>query len=247
MAIDSGVEYKRIISDKGLLESGLFEKLMTAIPFTENPARSTMLYLARYGSSMSLAGASYQCSLSYVEQAIQQSQGIFPGRETGMVHYIYFNMLSSEYEQNPTRALKIKLLDIAKKTIDHFAMEKNEQVNLDYRRFLLIKIAMIHLGIGIFGDFIPNTDVDFDDLRSSNDCLQEIEKPDMWSRMEVRRKMFYNTAKSKVKVEENNIPGALQHLENAKIFAVDGNYDREKKIIEEKTVSLKKFQEHELH
>lgn len=196
---------------------------------------------------MSLAGESYQCSLSYVEQAIQQSQGVYPGRETGMVHYIYFNMLSSEYEQNPTRALQRKLLDIAKKTIDHFAMENNEQVNCDYRRFVLIKIAMIHLGIGIFGDFIPNTDVDFDDLRSSKDCLQEIENPDMWSRMEVRRKMFFNTAKSKVRFVENDITGALKHLESAKVFALDGNYDREKKIIEEKTALLKKLQEHEPH
>lgn len=37
MAIDSEIEYKQIKSDQGLLESYLFQKLVTAIPFTEIP------------------------------------------------------------------------------------------------------------------------------------------------------------------------------------------------------------------
>lgn len=235
LAVDAEIARRRIKFDQNLVSRDWFSEMKNVIPFTANVTQTTMIYLARYGSALSLGGYPFDICVTYLDLAMQLSLTIPTCRETGMVLYIYFNMLSKEYENRPTAKLKNKLLGMAKQAIDHFEND-NEETGRDYKRFLIVKIAMLLLGVNMVGKDIPNIRISQEDKRVSKDCLQIIQKPDMWQRMEVRRNMFYYMTSSKMHESENNKHMAIHHLHEAKRFAVRGEFKQEEQNIEAKLI-----------
>ncbi|XP_062575600.1 uncharacterized protein LOC134237531 [Saccostrea cucullata] len=237
MTLDAQLEHRRVICDRTLIEDDvLFTKVKNVSAMTSEPYLSYMMYFARHGSAKLLAGMSLDESIYEVEEALSRFEVIPACRETGIVLYIYFNMLSSKYEKEPTEQERKTLLKIASEAINHFGRE-DEKMAEDFKRMVLTKIALVHLGIGVFGNQIPKIIVTNENKVQASEILTEIQEK-YWDKMEVRWKMFFFIAKTRVQELDGNTSNALYCITRALVFSLQGKFKGEGLHIEKKFAQL---------
>ena len=139
MCLDAIMEHRRVICDRSLYEDReVFSKFKALAEGTSEPHLARMMFHARRGSSRLLAGHPLGESIEDVEKALTMAEFLPACRETGVVLYIHFNMVSNRYEKNPNEEDRKYLLDTAKRANDHFSREDETQGN-DFRRMVLLK------------------------------------------------------------------------------------------------------------
>jgi len=227
MALDAEVEHRRVIYDTTLYKDDIFKQIQLTAVHTTNPMITTMMFLARFGSSLVMAGKPLDEGLSYLHQAKQHMDFIPACRETGIVLYIEYNILSQKFAASPSEELRRTLLQQGGNAIDHFDKE-DEEIGLDFKRMILLKICHVHLGIGLFLDFLPDVSVTEHNRQCARCFLEQVRHPRMWNRMETRWKMFYYIAKSRFLEIENKISEALKRAEKAEKCAKAGNFQKER-------------------
>lgn len=223
MTLDAQLEHRRVMCDRDLVNDKLlFTKVRYIASMTSQPYLSYMMYLARYGSAKRLAGMPFDDSIKEVEEALSRFALIPACRETGIVLYIYFNMLSSIYEKKPSESERSRLLELARKAIDHFGRE-DEKMGEDFRRMVLTKIALVKLGIGVFGNHLKDVCVTEENRKKASDILHEIGTKYL-DKLEDRWKMFFYIAKSKVCELDNDLPKAHLSIAKASTFSSKGKF-----------------------
>jgi hypothetical protein len=223
MTLDAQLEHRRVICDRELINDEiLFNKVKDVAVMTSQPYLSYMMYLARHGSAKRLAGMPLDDSIKEVEEALSRFNIIPACRETGIVLYIHFNMVSSGYEKKPTESKRKFLLETATMAIDHFGRE-DENMGEDFRRMVLTKIALVNLGIGVFGDQISGVLVTKEQKEKAIKILNEIQKKHL-KKMEIRWKMFFYIAKTKVHELDGNILMAFKCISKALKFSERGRF-----------------------
>ncbi|KAH3833742.1 hypothetical protein DPMN_107058 [Dreissena polymorpha] len=113
------------------------------IPFTKDPAISSMIYLARLGSAVAMETQNAHAvddGLSYLQFAKEHAEHISPGKDTGMVYSIETNLLFEKYEKDPSNEMKTKLLNTIDIALSHFSQE-SEDVKRELKRQLMSKMA----------------------------------------------------------------------------------------------------------
>ncbi|OWF35932.1 uncharacterized protein LOC110442321 [Mizuhopecten yessoensis] len=228
MVLDATMERRRIVYDTTLYnDDELFGKMQEMSLYTSSATLPTAMRLARYGSALLMAGRPVEEALSYVEEAKQRLQTLPACRESGVILYIEYNMLISErYEKDPTVKMKNLLLKIGSESIDHFCREQ-ETVGKDFRRMVLIKQALLLLGIGLFLNDVDNVFVTDEDKKQAETILQEIRKEENWKRMEHRWHVAYYVANSKLLRLEGQSEKALDEMQKASKYAIDGTFKKE--------------------
>lgn len=223
MTLDAQLEHRRVICDRDLVNDKLlFTKVRYIASMTSQPYLSYMMYLARYGSAKRLAGMPFEDSIKEVEEALSRFALIPACRETGIVLYIYFNMISSIYEKEPSESERSRLLELARKAIHHFGRE-DEKMGEDFKRMVLTKIALVNLGIGVFGNHLKNVCVTEENRRKAGDILNEIGTK-YWDKLENRWKMFYYIAKSKICEMDDDLQKAHISIVKASKFSSKGKF-----------------------
>jgi hypothetical protein len=164
--------------------------------------------------------------LAYLQFAKQHSIQISPCKDTGMVFYINANLLSQKFELNPSAEMKKELLETIEHAMAHFEKEIDD-VRSDYSRMLMLKKAYCYLGLNLFGKKIQEISVSEDDRKSAKNCLDFIEKPDIWKRMESRRKMLYHIAKAEYYRQGQLFESSLMHGKIAFMFAQENSWTAE--------------------
>lgn len=223
MTLDAQLEHRRVMCDRDLVKDKLlFTKVRYIASMTSQPYLSYMMYLARYGSAKRLAGMPFDDSIKEVEEALSRFALIPACRETGIVLYIYFNMISSIYEKEPSESERSRLLELARVAIHHFGRE-DEKMGEDFRRMVLTKIALVNLGIGVFGNHLKDVCVTEENRRKAGDILNEIGTK-YWDKLEDRWKMFYYIAKSKLCELDDDLQKAHKSIVKASKFSSKGKF-----------------------
>lgn len=234
-SLEAEASFKRVNYDVNLSKNPIFEEMKSTIPFTTNPQVSSMTYLARYGSAISML-ESLDVGLGFLQYSKHHAEHVVPCKETGMVFYIEVNLLSQKYEQNPSDNIKKSILKTAELAISQFSGE-DENVQKDYQRMLMLKMVFCRLGIGLFGKRINSVKVDDSDREAAKNYMDFIEKPDIWEGMEKRRKMLFQIAKSEFYRQHNQIDLARMHAREAAGIAEENKWNAElpniKKLINE--------------
>lgn len=228
MVLDATMERRRILYDKTLYkDKELFDTMQHMSLYTSSATLPSVMYLARFGSALLMAGRPVQEALSYVEQAKQRLQTLPACRESGVVLYIEYNMLiSQKYEANPSLEMKNRLLDIGKESIDHFCREQ-ETIGKDFRRMVLIKQSLLLLGIGLFMNNLDGVVVTENDRKQAETILKEIRKDENWSRMENRWHVAYYVANSKLLGLRGQTEESLADMQKAEKHAMEGQFKKE--------------------
>lgn len=216
-ALEAEVIARRVKYDLTLYGSAVFDQMKGLVPFTSNPTMSSMTFLARFGSSLTML-ESLDVGLQYLDIAKHHAVQIEPGQETGMVYYIEGNLLTQKYEKEPNEQLKEKVLKTAEIAISQFDKE-TDQIRLDYQRMIMLKMVFCYLGLGLFCKSISNVKVSTTDLNAAKKLLNFVEKPEVWEGMEVRRKMLYHVAKAEFSRKESNMEVARCHAKEAQKIA----------------------------
>lgn len=167
-----------------------------------------------------------EAGLAYLAYAKQHSEMVQPCKETGMVYYIETNLLCQLYERTPTEDLKEKVLSTTKTSIAQFQNEPDD-IRKDYERMLLLKMAFCHLGLNLFGKRIENAILVSGDKKLAKGCLDFIERPDIWERMESRRKMLYYIANAEFYRQEKNMDLCLLNAREAERYARKNDWTAE--------------------
>lgn len=223
MTLDAQLEHRRVICDRDLVNDKLlFTKVRYIASMTSQPYLSYMMYLARYGSAKRLAGMPFDDGMKEVEEALSRFALIPACRETGIVLYIYFNMISCIYEKEPSESERSRLLELARTAIHHFGRE-DEKMGEDFKRMVLTKIALVNLGIGVFGNHLKNVCVTEENRRKAGDILNEIGTK-YWDKLENRWKMFYYIAKSKICELDDDLQKAHINIVKASKFSSKGKF-----------------------
>ena len=226
MTLDAQLEHRRVICDRSLVkDEQLFNDVKNISIMTSQPYLSFMMYLARHGSAKLLAGMPLEESIQEVEEALSRFELIPACRETGIVLYIYFNMLSSKYEKNPSQSERTKLLELAKKAIHHFGRE-DEKMGEDFKRMVLTKIALVNLGIGVYGNPIKEVPVSQENIKNAKEILVEIQKK-YWEKLETRWKMFFYVARTKICEWNGERDDAFQSISKALKLSSKGKFKGE--------------------
>ncbi|CAC5411651.1 unnamed protein product [Mytilus coruscus] len=229
-ALDAWCEYRRVIYDKNLMYTDVFDKMENLKPYLSEENLPEMMRLVRYGSAVLMTNKNeLNTALDYVNDAKSKFDLIHACRETGTVLYIEYNMLCQKYAQNLEPVLKEQLCNIANKAIEHFAVEIefDETVYLDFKRMVLLKLSHLLLGIGMFGVYL-DVSVSTEDKRKAISFLRLIkETKESWKRMETRWKWSYYTAKARLFGLNNNFPKAIKYTERALCYATKGSYSKE--------------------
>ncbi|XP_060064381.1 uncharacterized protein LOC132544748 [Ylistrum balloti] len=243
MVLDAKMERRRILYDKTLhTDEELFDAMLGMSAYTSSANLPVAMYLVRYGSALLMAGKPVEEALSHVEQAKQRLQTLPACLESGVVLYIEYNMLiSKKYENMPTDKMKNRLLKIGAQAIDHFGHEQ-ETVGKDFRRILLIKQALLLLGIGLFLNNLDSVIVSKEDRERAEKLLQEIPTPNYWERMEPRWKVRYHAAKSKLFLLKDQMPESLSEINIASEYATAADSEKEVDNIKETVAFLSERQ-----
>lgn len=235
MVLDADVERRLVKVDRTLVDSDIFTEIRECAQYTANPNLHIMLCLARYSYALFVGGKSFEEVLSHIDLARTHIAHIEPCRETGIVLYILFNMKSVSYEKHPTEKVKMELLDIVQQAIDHFSNE-DEVISEDFRRILLIKKAMLYLGLGIFGQNNTKLIISDEDIANASCCLRKVREQKMWERMETRWKMFYYLCKVKylqlTDADNKHIELQISLTEKAISCSIQGEYLEERQNID---------------
>ncbi|CAG2251353.1 unnamed protein product [Mytilus edulis] len=188
-ALDAWCEYKRVIYDKNLMYTDVFDKMENLKPYLSEENLPEMMRLVRYGSAVLMTNKDeLNTALGYVNDAKSKFDLMHACRETGTVLYIEYNMLCQKYAETLEPGLKEQLNNIANQAIEHFAVEIefDETVYLDYKRMVLLKLSHLLLGIGMFGVYL-DVSVTTEDKRKAKGFLRSIkESKESWERMETR-------------------------------------------------------------
>ncbi len=194
-----------------------------------------MMYLARKGSAR-IMKEPLEVGLYMLEDALKLSEHLQPCKDTGMVLYIFINIMLQMYEKTPTMDIKIKIIGKIDEAINvHFA-DGPSFLREDYTRMLHLKMAFCYLGIGLFGNIVEGCQVSGEDLKSARTCLNLIESGQ--AKLDNRRRMFYFTAKSVLFRKLGSPREALEMASLAKEKAEVCGYKKELEPIIELTGDL---------
>ncbi|XP_053389835.1 uncharacterized protein LOC128552793 [Mercenaria mercenaria] len=224
-ALDAQIEARRLKYDTSLTDSEVFVQMEKVIKFTSDPTVSSMTYLARLGSALSMK-TTLDNGLVYLQYAREHSERVLPCKDTGMVYYIEINLLSQKYEQNPTEEMKKEVIKTTERAIAQFSNEADD-IRKDYERMLMLKMAYCYLGLSLFGKRINDVKVSDGDRQSAKKCNDFIEIPDIWERMESRRKMLYHIAKAEYYRQEMVHDLSLLNAKEAERFAQENKWTAE--------------------
>ena len=229
-ALDAWCEYKRVIYDKNLMYTDVFDKMENLKPYLSEENLPEMMRLVRYGSAVLMTNKDeLDTALGYVNDAKSKFDLMHACRETGTVLYIEYNMLCQKYAETLEPGLKEQLNNIANQAIEHFAVEIefDETVYLDFKRMVLLKLSHLLLGIGMFGVYL-DVSVTTEDKRKAKGFLRSIkESKESWERMETRWKWSYYTAKARHFGLDYNFSKAMKYTNKALHFASKGSYAKE--------------------
>ena len=164
--------------------------------------------------------------LAFLEFAKEHAEYVTPCKDTGMVYYIEVNLLTQKYEKSPSPNLKENILKTVELAIGQFSNE-NDDIRTDYQRMLMLKMVFCYLGIGLFGKRIENVEATETDKEKAKQCLDFIEKPDIWSGMEKRRKMLFFIAKSEYYRQQDTTELAVIHAKEAEALATENQWKAE--------------------
>lgn len=164
--------------------------------------------------------------LAFLQYSREHSEHVMPCKDTGMVYYIEINLLSQKYEINPSKGMKQEVLKSIERAIAQFCTEP-ENIRKDYERMLMLKMAFCHLGLSLFGKKIEDVLVTDEDRKSAKKCFDFIEKPDVWERMERRRKMLYFLAVSEYYRQESVFELSLLNAKEAERIAKENKWTAE--------------------
>jgi len=230
MANDAELERLRVINDKDLNKSEVICREITAISaYTSSSTIPIAMQLARFGSASLVAGrVTVQQALKYIQDAKQKLSTVPACRETGVVLFIEYNMLTQLYEAEPLSTTREDLLQLGERVIVHFESEVTDKcMGSDFRRMVLLKLCHILLNIGLFHNYLDGNIVTEENMRKAEHILKEIEKPEYWNRMENRWLMFYYTAKSRICKLQFISGKALKHMIESEKYAVRCKYNKE--------------------
>lgn len=247
-ALDADCEYKRLIFDKNFVNSEIFQTIRDLTKYTSEANIPNMLCSARYGSAIFMADeSSFEEGLSYIQEAKQKFDLVHSCRETGIILYIEYNMeyynwhIKFSHKMKPDK--KKYLLSLGYRAVEHFQQEEetNPEVSEDFTRMFRFKLSHLHLGIGLFGDYL-NTEVTHQDVNESKYLLRTIEdNNDMWNRMETRWKWFYYIAKAQISYLDGNLCEALDNTRHALDLAIEGYYTNEIRCTRENIRNIEKI------
>ncbi|KAH3841449.1 hypothetical protein DPMN_114912 [Dreissena polymorpha] len=208
--------------------SDFFKEMIELIPFTKDPKISSMVYLARRGSALAMDTQNAHAlddGLSYLQFAKEHAEDILPGKDTGMVYYIETNLLFEKYETNPSNEMKSKLLNTIQIAISQFA-EESEDVQRDFKRQLMIKMAYCYLGLGLFGKRIDNVAVEGCDITKAKNVIDFIET-EIWHGIEKRRQMLFFHVKAEYYRQIDNVAQSRMYARKANRLAEKYNWTKE--------------------
>ncbi|XP_052098787.1 uncharacterized protein LOC127733472 [Mytilus californianus] len=237
---DAQCENMRLKYDSNLLCTNVLFEIEKVTPFTSNPVLVLMMYLARKGSAIIMSNPALreEAYKDYIETAEHYVDHLPACRETGLVFYIKYNFLCLEYEQTHESKLKFILFATAEKAIDHFCREY-QTVASDFHNIFFIKLAHLHLGIGVLGNNIDGVSITRKDIESAEELLFRLnvgELSDRW-------KWGLYIAKSKIFLINKDFQNALKYAYQAFKHALKGNFKREIMVTEETihTLSYRKY------
>ncbi|CAG2189941.1 uncharacterized protein [Mytilus edulis] len=232
-ALDADCEFRRVIFDRTCVKSDLFQRIRDLSKYTSEVNIPNMLCFARYGSAIFMANKKdFEKAHSYIKEAKQLFYLVKACRETGVVLYIEYNMFNIIYSETMQYNEREHLLELGRQAIDHFQKEKktNPEVAEDFFRMFSLKLAHLHLGIGLFGNYLK-TDVPNKDINEGKRLLKIIkDNKQMWERMEVRWEWFYYTALGRVSYLENCPNEALEKTKQALSVAENGKGNNQNEI-----------------
>lgn len=228
ISLDAEMEHRRVKYDKSLYESDVFKEMDAIVNETSNPKLSRMLYLGRWASSMVMFDNSLlDKGLKAAQEARENGERIELCRETGIVLLIYYNLLCQEYEITRDQSLRDNLITIASESLDHFAQERDD-VCFDFRRIVMLKTSFIYLGIGLFCDIL-SVPVSESHVKYAESCLQKALLG--WGRMEMRWKMIFHFAYSRIHQINQRWDLAYSSVKDAFSHCNKGAFNQEKQNI----------------
>ncbi|KAK6168358.1 hypothetical protein SNE40_020909 [Patella caerulea] len=227
--LDAQIENLRVHFDPNIYNHKYFKQMEQMIKYTSEPHVSSMMYLARYGSALTHK-ESLEKGMWELACALDHSRRVEPCKETGMVYYIEINMLFKKYEAEGQLSIKEELLNKTSVAISQFENEQWEMKE-DYKRMLLLKRVYVYLALGVHGEEMKNICWKSEDLHQAEYCLNEIKESE--SKLDDRRRMFYNIAEAVSNERTGHIERALGTIKEALSLAKRGQFKKEESAINE--------------
>ncbi|OWF52439.1 uncharacterized protein LOC110447757 isoform X2 [Mizuhopecten yessoensis] len=232
-AYDAEIERRRVFYEKTPLKGDVLDELLRMCAHTSLPIASDTLFLARYSSALVMAGGSLEEGLTYIEDA-EHKMALLPAcRETGLVLYIKFNFLLLKHERDRTRIDKEELSKLGNSVISHFSTE-SDTISNDFKRIFLLKKAHTCLDMGVFLNVIGEFEVRDVHIEEAERLLNELHRPELWERMELRAKMVYTAIRSRLaQLKDPERPAeAIKLAKKSLQFAKRGHFPKEQKAID---------------
>ena len=88
----------------------------------------------------------------------------------------------------------------------------------------MLKMVFWYLGIGLFGNKIQTVESNETDKEKAKNCLDFIEKPEVWNGMEKRRKMLFFIVKSEYYRQQKTTELAMVHAVEAEQIARENEW-----------------------
>lgn len=199
----------------------LLKEMTEIIPYTRNPTAASIVYLSLKAQSFSLQG-DIDNGMKCLENARMIATDLVPGRDTGICLYVEILLLLKTYSSTPSEDLKSEILKRMPVAVDHMRHDQDEVIGEDNARRVLVRKAMVHLGIGLNGNILRNTNVTDKDMMETNTCLFAINA--MKAKVDNRRNMFIKMCWATYNMHMNKSEAALENLDLAKKYATKGNY-----------------------
>lgn len=241
MALDAECERQRIVYNKRHVDdTKLFFEMQNIGVYTSSASIPEAMFRARMASAMGVAGRDVQLALKLIEDAKQKLCNFQACRESGIILNIEYNLRLKLYDHQPNELLKTKLLSLGELALDHLSTESSIMAS-DYRRMMLLKLAHIQLGMGLFQKFYFGIFVSPQNIEKAKTTLRFIEEPENWKRMEDMWKLFYYSACARVCHLQGQLYNSIVLLKKAAAFA-EKAYCTQELIAVNKNITVLKSQ-----
>ncbi|XP_021349412.1 uncharacterized protein LOC110447805 [Mizuhopecten yessoensis] len=228
----------KVLQMRKLSESGaddntiqnLFSDIAKLVPYTSHPCASITSLLTIFAHALLTARKPGEEVLSVLNEA-KSNFPFLPGcRETSLVLITEFKVYWQIYEKNSDKVTKKELLQKAAAAAMHFAVDEELNEDLVYKLYLNRGLQFLqtlaNLGLGytlrnIRHDCVSKENVDF-----AKSFLKTVDTEEGWQQMEVRWRMSFNMANSKICFVQGDVAKALK-LANSALELSNGIHFKE--------------------
>ncbi|XP_033758854.1 uncharacterized protein LOC117341125 [Pecten maximus] len=235
----------KILQIRKLSESGaedntvrsLFSDTAQLVPYTSHPCASVTSLLTIYAHALLTARKPCEEVLSVLNEA-KSNFPFLPGcRETSLVLITEFKVYWQLYEKSSDTVTKKELLQKAAAAAMHFAVDEELNEDLTYKlyinRGLQFLQTLANLGLGYTLRNIRHDCVTKENIQNALSFLKTVDEGEGWQQMEVRWRMSFYVAKSKINFVEGNIKEAVELAESALELSNSVHFKEEHENIQE--------------